>query len=232
MKTSKIKKIILFGAGDLAKIAALYFERDTEYEVAGFTVDREFIKTEYQMTLPIVPFEEVENVFPPETHDIHVCLIYNDMNRLRMKKCKEAETKGYKLASYISSHAFVAPTAKIKKHCFIFENNVIQDYVEIGENCILWSGNHVGHSSKIEDNVFISSHVVISGHCCVGSNCFIGVNSALANGTTIGSETWLSHGSIISGNIPPHSMVTSPVRSSITALNEEALSKALDKARK
>jgi sugar O-acyltransferase (sialic acid O-acetyltransferase NeuD family) len=228
----KIKKIILFGTGDLAQIAKLYFERDTVYKVVGFTVDDKYLKENTLMGLPVVPFSSVTTSFPPQTHDIHVCLIYNDMNRLRAKKCKEAEEMGYKLASYISSAAFVAPTAKIGKHALIFENNVIQDFVEIGENVILWSGNHVGHHSKIEDRVFVSSHVVISGHCVVGANSFLGVNSTLANGTTIGKETWVSHGSVLSGDIPAHSMVTSPVRSSVTALNEEALTKALEKARR
>ncbi len=232
MPTFKTKKIILFGTGDLAQIAKLYFERDTCYEVAGFTVDDKYLKENILMDLPVVPFSSVTTTFSPQTHDMHVCLIYNDLNRLRARKCKEAEEKGYKLASYISSAAFVAPTAKLGKHCFIFENNVIQDFVEIGENHISWSGNHYGHSSKIEDNVFVSSHVVISGHCRVGSNCFIGVNSTLANGSIVGRESWISHGSILGGEIPSHSMVTSPVRSSVTALNEEALAKALEKARR
>jgi sugar O-acyltransferase (sialic acid O-acetyltransferase NeuD family) len=232
MTTFKTKKLVLFGTGDLAKIAKLYFERDTQYEVVGFTVDDKYLKENTLMDLPVVPFSMAATTFPPRTHDIHVCLIYNDMNRLRAQKCKEAEEMGYKLASYISSAAFVAPTAKVGKHCFVFENNVIQDFVEIGENCILWSGNHVGHSSILEDNIYVSSHVVISGHCHVGVCCFLGVNSTLANGTTVGKETWVSHGTILSGDIPPHSMVTSPVRSSVTALNEEALAKALEKARR
>ena len=35
----------------------------------------------------------------------------------------------------------------------------------IGNNTIIWSGNHIGHHSKIGNNCFISSHVVVSGFC-------------------------------------------------------------------
>jgi sugar O-acyltransferase (sialic acid O-acetyltransferase NeuD family) len=227
----KNKKIILFGTGDLAQIANLYFTRETEYEVCAFTVDRAYIKEKELMGLPVIPFDEAREKYAPDTHEIHVCLIYNDMNRLRAAKCAHAEAMGYKLASYISSHAFVAPTAKIGKHSFIFENNVIQDFVEIGDNAILWSGNHIGHHSVIGDNCFISSHVVVSGHCRIDDNCFLGVNGTLANGTKIGKESWISHGSIMSGDIPPNSFVKS-IASAITPLNEAALMRALERARK
>ena len=62
----------------------------------------------------------------------------------------------------------------------IMEHNTIQPYVTIGENTILWSGNHVGHHTQIGKNVFIASHAVISGSVIVGENSFIGVNARYA----------------------------------------------------
>lgn len=227
----KSKKIILFGTGDLAQIANLYFTRDTEYEVCGFTVHRDFIKEETLMGLPVVPFEEVETYFPPEAHDIHVCVVYDNLNRTRVKIGNEAERKRYELASYVSPYSFVASTAKLGKHVFIFENNVIQDFVEIGNFVIFWSGNHVGHSTKIHGNVFVSSHVCISGWCDIGENSFLGVNSTIANGISIGRESWIMHGSIISSDVPPNSFVKT-VQSEIMPLNEEALNRALERKKK
>ena len=34
----------------------------------------------------------------------------------------------------------------------------------IGDDCVLWSGNHIGHHATIGDHCFITSHVVVSGH--------------------------------------------------------------------
>lgn len=227
----KYKKLILFGTGDLAKIACEYFTRDTNYKVVAFTVDREYLKEETLMGLPVIPFNEVNDKYPPAVHEMHVCIVYDNLNRNRAVKCKEAKFKGYTLASYISPHAFVAPTALIGEHVFIFENNVIQDFVEIGDRVIMWSGNHVGHSSKIGNDVFISSHVVVSGHCFVDSNVFIGVNSTLANNTIIGKESWISHASILSGVIPDHYIVK-PIQSEALPLNEAALFRSLERARR
>jgi sugar O-acyltransferase (sialic acid O-acetyltransferase NeuD family) len=228
---SKCKSLVLFGTGDFAKIAHEYFEGDSGYRVVGFTVNQDYITDKEFCGLPVVPFEEVETYFPPETHSMYVCVVYFNMNRDRAKIYKEAKDKRYELASYVSSYAFVSPNAKLGEHCFVFEGNVIQTDVVIEDNVILWSSNHIGHGSRIEKDNFISSHVVISGHCSIGSNCFLGVNSTLANGTTLGRESWVMHGAIVSGNVPANSMVrTAP--SEVMPLNEQALSRALERARK
>ena len=36
--------------------------------------------------------------------------------------------------------------------------------VRIGNDVVLWSGNHIGHDSTIGDHCFIASHVVVSGN--------------------------------------------------------------------
>lgn len=227
----KRKKLVLFGLGDLAVIAHEYFSNDSKYEVVGFTVSEEHLKENTFCDLPVVSFEEVETYFPPEKHDMHVCIVYGNLNRDRQKICSRAKDKRYDLASYISSRSFVSPSAKIGEHAFIFEDNTIQPFVEIGNNAILWSGNHIGHHSILGDNIFISSHVVISGHCNVGGNVFIGVNSTLANNTVVGADSWVMHGALLSGKIPPKSFVKT-VQNEIVPLNESALFRALERAKK
>lgn len=227
----KCKSLVIFGLGDLAQIAHEYFEGDSEYRVVGFTVDREFMPTNPVFCgLPVVPFDEVEKHFLPESHEMYCALVYFKMNRCRDEVCKRAKAKGYSLASYVSSYAFVSPSTKLGEHCFVFEGNVIQTNAVIGDNVILWSSNHIGHGSIIEKDNFISSHVVVSGHCNIGSNCFLGVNSTLANNTKVGEYSWISHGAILSGSIPPNSFVKS-VQSEVVPLNEDALMRALERAR-
>jgi len=233
MTISKTKKLIIFGLGDLAQIAYEYFERDTEYRVVAFCVDREFLPPPYPPTMPapILPFDIISDRYMPSKCDIFVAMVYGNMNRDREAKAGHCKLKGYKLASYISPHAFVSTSAKIGEHCFIFENNVIQTGVTIEDNCILWSGNHIGHHSTIKSNCFISSHVVVSGHCVIEPNCFLGVNSTMANNTTIGRESWVSPGAIMSGDIPQHSLVK-PVtgNTEVVPLNEAALNRSLKRA--
>ena len=122
---------------------------------------------------------------------------YTKMNKIRAKLCQDAKKKGYELISYVNSKATVWNDLTIGENCFIFENNVIQPFVKIGNDVILWSGNHIGHHSEIGDHCFISSHVVVSGKVKLGSYCFLGVNSTIRDGITIGPECVIGAGSLI-----------------------------------
>ena len=120
------------------------------------------------------------------------------------------KAKGYKLASYISSKAYIGYEVEIGENCFIMENNVIQTFAKIGNNVVLWSGNHIGHSSIIHDNCFISSHVVISGFCEIGENTFVGVNTSVANNVKIGNYCLIGLGCIIVKDVAENSIMKMP----------------------
>lgn len=204
------RRIVIVGAGDFAQIACLYFEQDTEYEVAGFAVERAFLTESVVLDRPVVALEEVESHFPPDSHDAHVAIVFNQLNRVRSRLIDTMRQKGYGLASYVSPHAFIGPRARLGEHVFVFENNVIQPFVEIGNNVVLWSGNHIGHHTVIEDNVFVASHVVVSGNCRVGSSSFLGVNAAVANGIDIARDCWIGPGVTISRPTKPGELFRPP----------------------
>lgn len=190
-------KIIIVGAGEFAKIAYEYFTHDSNYEVVAFSVHSEYVDLDEINGVPVIPLENLEDVYPPEKFEAFVAIPATKLNRLRTQLFHEVKGKGYKLATYISSHAFVWRNVKIGENCFIFENNTVQPFVEIGNNVILWSGNHIGHQTKIRDNVFVSSHVVISGYCLVEEGCFLGVNSTFNDNTSIAQNSILASGSLV-----------------------------------
>jgi sugar O-acyltransferase (sialic acid O-acetyltransferase NeuD family) len=222
----KKRKIVLFGDREFAEIAYEYFTHDSEYEVVAFTIDRDFITRNTLCGLPIVAFEDLTTTYPPQAFSMFIAIVYDKLNRTREKFYHAAKEKGYALASYVSSRAFVWHNAKIGENCFVFEDNTIQPFVEIKDNVILWSGNHIGHGSVIHNNCFISSHVVISGSCTIGNNCFIGVNATVGNHVSIGENCWVSSGAIITRHVPAGSLVKGAT-STIDPLNEELLFKKL-----
>lgn len=197
------QKLIIFGLGDIGQIARYYFDIDSAYQPVCFTVDRAFIQETTFENLPVVPFDEVDKLFPATEHALFVALSYKHMNKLRAQKYAEAKAKGYSIASYISSRCTYLSQYRPGENCFLFENNTVQPFVKIGNNVTLWSGNHIGHHSIIEDHNFISSHVVISGHCHIESFCFLGVNSTIAHRITIASECLIGAGAIITKDTKP-----------------------------
>lgn len=198
----KTKKLVLFGDSAFAEIAFEYFTYDSEYEVTGFTVSEEYLEKNELFGLPVVPFESVEEKFSPSEHEMHIALVYNSLNRIRAKFYNEAKSKGYKMANYVSSRAFIWHNVTMGDNVFIFEDNTIQPFVKLGSNIVFWSGNHIGHHSTIEDHNFISSHVVVSGFCKVGKSSFLGVNSTINNNVTIGQDNLIGSGCLIVKDTP------------------------------
>ena len=189
--------VVIFGAGDIAKLAHFYFSRDSEHRVVGFTVDAQFRREATMADLPLVDFETVERHFPTAECQMFVALSYAEMNQLRARKYAEAKARGYALASYVSSRCTNLAEHSFGDNCFILEDNTIQPFVRIGSNVTLWSGNHIGHDSIIEDHVFVSSHVVISGHVRVGAYSFLGVNATIRNGIAIAPHTLIGGGAVV-----------------------------------
>lgn len=209
----KSNKLVIYGVGETADIAFEYFTYDSDFEVVAFTADRQFITQESINGLPVIPFDEIEKIHSPKDHYMFAAANYNKLNRVRAALYNRSKQKGYKMASYISSKAFVWRNVTMGDNVFVFENNVLQHKVQIGNNVTLWSGNHVGHQTKIHDHVYLSSHCVVSGFCEIGSYSFLGVNCTLNNNLIIGKDNLIGSGALVTkdteiGNL----MVGAPAR--------------------
>ena len=192
-------KVIIFGVLDTAELAHFYLEHDSEHEVVAFTLSKEYLKEIQFKGIPVVPFEEIEQVYPPGDFKLFAPMTARRMNKNREKIYFEGKAKGYEFISYISSKATVFDN-EIGENCFILEDNTIQPFTTIGNNVVLWSGNHIGHHGRIGDHVFFTSHVVLSGHCEVNSHCFFGVNATIRDYTTLATGTLVAMGASITKN--------------------------------
>ncbi len=189
-------KVVVFGTELIAELAHYYLTNDSEHEIVAFTVNKEFIKADTFCGLPVVPFEEITHLYPPQEYKFFAPLSERKMNQVRAKVYQEVKDLGYAFISYISSKATVL-TNQIGENCFILEDNTIQPFVKIGNDVVLWSGNHIGHHSEIKDHVYFTSHVVLSGRCVVGEYSFFGVNATIRDGSMIGEGTLVAMGSNI-----------------------------------
>lgn len=194
------EKLVIFGTGGFAQVACFYLTKDSPYKVVAFTADRDHIQKKELLGLPIIPFEEIEKSYPPDEFKMFVAIAYKNVNKLRAEKYNEAKSKGYELITYVNSKAVHWGDTEIGDNCFIFENQTIQPFVKIGNDVIIWSGNHIGHHSVIGDHCFISSHVVISGYVKIEPYCFLGVNATIRDAITIARECVIGMGAVIVKN--------------------------------
>lgn len=198
---TKDKELVIIGAGEFGEIAYEYFTDDSSYTVVAFAEERRFKSKDELRGLPVIELEEINERFPPDRFEVFVAVTYVKLNRARRRLYFYCKEKGYKCASYISSHSFFWKNASIGENSFIFEDNTVQYHVKIGNNVILWSGNHIGHRTVIEDDVWLTSHVVVSGFCHIGRGCFIGVNASIGDNVTVSDDVVLGAGAVTVKNL-------------------------------
>jgi sugar O-acyltransferase (sialic acid O-acetyltransferase NeuD family) len=222
MKKSMKKKLIIFGNTQQAELATFFFEKDSDYEIVAYTADHEYLSADTFLGKPNIPFEKISSLYDQKNHDMFIAIGYSKMNSIREQKYFEAKKKGYPLASYISSKCTLLTDYPLGDNCFILEDNTIQPFVKIGNNVTLWSGNHIGHHSVIEDHNFISSHVVISGNCIIKKSCFIGVNATIHNDVLMEEKNLIAAGAIITSSTQPK-QVYLPPKSSVFKKSSDQL---------
>jgi sugar O-acyltransferase (sialic acid O-acetyltransferase NeuD family) len=193
-------KIVIFGNSNFAKLVHYYFTQDSHYEVVAFAVDTDYIIDNEFSGLPIVSFEEVESLYPPEYYGMFIAIGYTSLNKLRAKKYYEAKKKGFELVSYISSSVTRWENLIIGDNCLIFENQTLQPYVTVGSNTIIWGGGMISHDSIIGDHCFIASNVTVLGNVTIEPYCFLGANATVRDGVTIARECVVGMGASVIKN--------------------------------
>jgi sugar O-acyltransferase (sialic acid O-acetyltransferase NeuD family) len=217
-------KVIIFGVADFASLAHFYLKHDSGHDVAGFSVNERYMPANGMLEgLPVVAFEDVENKYSASDYAFFAPMSHRKMNRIREDIYARIKAKGYQLISYISSKATVWPESQIGDNCFILEDNTVQPYTTIGNNVVLWSGNHIGHHGVIHDHVLFTSHVVLSGHCVVEPYCFFGVNATIRDGLRIAEGSLVAMGALITRDTEPWG-----VYKGSPATKSQVLSKDLD----
>jgi sugar O-acyltransferase (sialic acid O-acetyltransferase NeuD family) len=191
------QSVVIFGIGNFARTACVYLTQDSPYNVAAFTAHQQFIREPRLLGRPVVPFESLERDFPPEKYTMLVAVGYSQVNRTRARICAACKKKGYRLISYVNSRAAQWGSVEIGENCFILENTVLQPFVRIGNDVILWSGTIVCHDTVVGDHCFAAAHVTISGGVQVGPYCFLGAGATIRDGLTIPAGCVIGAGAVV-----------------------------------
>ena len=205
-----MSKVIIFGTGKIADEAYFYLINDSPHEIVAFTVDSAYLNAQENHGLPVIPFEQIQEKYPPVDHKMFVAVGYQDLNHFRARKYAEAKAKKYELVSYISSRAANLGDVEVGDNCFVLEFATIQPCAKIGNDVFIWSGNHIGHHATIGDHCYIAGNAVISGNTVVGPYCFVGVTATIGHEVTIGAESFIGAGCLITKNAETKSVYISP----------------------
>lgn len=114
----------------------------------------------------------------------------------------------------------IFPEAQIGNNCNICANVLIENDVTIGNNVTVKSGVQLWDGIIVEDDVFIGPNVAFTNDLVPRSKVYpehfaktlikkgasIGANSTIIAGNVIGEYSFVGAGSVVTKNIPPHTV--------------------------
>lgn len=218
------KDLILFGTGRIAEVIYYYAKEECNFNVVAFTVDSAFMEGNTFCNLPVIPFENINQHYPPENYDMFVALGYQDLNKLRTSKYKEALKKGYHLVSIVSPAANVPKNVIFGINCFIMPPSIIHPCVTIGDNVFVWSGSVIGHHSFVKNNCWITSGSNIAGKVVIGENSLLAINSTIGHNVTLGQECFIGANALVTKNLEDKKVVIAESQKPIKLNSDQFLS--------
>ena len=89
-----MKKVVIFGVGNFAKLVHSYL-KNSPHEVVGFTVNNNMLNEPVFSDLPVIPFENIDKIFPPKDFCLFIAMGHTNMNKNRAKIFNESKKLGY-----------------------------------------------------------------------------------------------------------------------------------------
>lgn len=194
-------KVVIYGNKAVAIEVYYSLKCDTEYEIAGFTVDSDLIDNDLLCSLPVTNFNDIQKYYPPQHYKMIIGVGYVGNNKVRKERYKQAKDMGYAFINCISPNAILCPDIVIGENCFIGHHTYLSHNVCVGNNVIIGNGCSIGHNVTVSDHCFMSDSVAISGSVNIGENCYLGTNSTIRNRVSIGHTCVIGAGAIVLENV-------------------------------
>lgn len=200
------QKIILAGSAITAEVMFAYLRRDARYEVAGLTVDDEFVAQEGVGGYRTAGLSEAVSAFSPHTHRVIMAMGYNDLNRTRENMFGRIKAMGYSLETYIHPDARVFTDNPLGEGSVVLPGAVIEPHAQVGANTMVWSNVTLAHHSSVGDHCWVAAGTVVSGQAMVLHNTFLGVSCTVVNAVTVGEFNVIGAGALITRDTKPNSV--------------------------
>lgn len=204
------KRLVIVGSGQMAELFFSNFSHWTDYEVAGFAVDPEFIKGSALLGLPLVPFDEITSRFPPQEFRVFVAIGPVRNNAIRAAKFVELRRRGYRFANCVSPRAEISPDASVGENVSIGHFCSVGPWARIGDNVLIGSSSIIGHHCHVQSHAFLPAHVVMAGSVVVGERAFVGTGVTIRDNVNIGEASVIAAGATILGDVEPNTVYASP----------------------
>ena len=201
-----MKRVIVYGAGGYGETFYHEARQFGAIEIVAFTVDRAYMDSTEFCGLPVVPFEEVKRVYPPETYEM---MVLTSPRRIRTRKemYDKAKGLGYRLANYVSPRAIVEAGVQMGDNNVIFSDAFIGHHTILGNDNIIRQKVYLGHQSEMKDHNIIVAGCTLGGCSRIGSLSFFGLGMVGRDKVRYGDEVFVGLGSVVTKDVEDYATV-------------------------
>lgn len=220
------RKLYIFGTKNFAEMCHYYFFTDSDYEVAGFTLDDAYMQETSFLGLPVVPYEELKKSASRDDIAIFIAIGISEINELRAKKFFEVQRDGFTLASFVSTRSHVPTGFIAHPNTMVMDHVATHPHIRVGCNSIIWSNTRMAFRSAVGDHAWVTS-ATLGETSYVGDYTFVGIGAVIGPFVRLGTHNLIGAGAMILENTADNAIYRSPksVASRATTLRARSLIK-------
>ncbi len=196
-----MEKIIIYGTGKLAQMLYYLLKENKEYEVICFTADEEYCRQDTFLSLPLVLFDQIDKIYPPDKYKMLTVIGGLGGTKIRQTMFQKAKEKGYNHINYIHPTTVIEGTVEMGENNIIFPYTILGFSGKMGNNNILREKVYLGHDFILGDHCFIGVGCNIGGESNIGDLSYIAMNTTISNNISIRDKTFIGIGSLVLKNI-------------------------------
>lgn len=176
-----MEDIILVGFGGHAKSVADCIERGNQFNIVGYTDNKES-DSKYKY---LGDDSVLKEYFDRGIHNVVICLGYLGKGDIRERLYRKIKDIGYEFPVISDPSAIIAESALIGEGTFIGKGAIVNAEANIGKMCIVNTMSLVEHECEVDDFVHIAVGAIVCGQVKIGKSAFLGANSTVIQCRTI-----------------------------------------------
>jgi len=199
-----MKNIIIFGAGDMAKIIMPIVETEKKYKIVGLFDDFKQIGLNVMGYKVLGTLKELKNFVA--NNNVYGGIVGIGDNYIRYKIVEKIKKiiPDFKFITTIHASAVVSRSASIGEGTFICPGVTICNDVIIGNHCFIGPLSSFNHGCCMKDYSSISAGVHVAGNATLEKFVFLAVGAIVITHINIGEHTVIGAGSTVLKDIPSH----------------------------
>lgn len=219
-----MSKVIIFGTSNFSTCLHRILSVEGVHKVLAYTVTREYLNESELEGLPVVAFEDLQDIFNMSECEIALTIGYTNMNDNRKYVYELCKNNKYSIFTYVSTKALVYSN-DIGEGSLIYPGVFIGPYVRIGKCVVLHMQVSVTHHNFIGDYSFFADGTVVGGETTFGNNCFVGMSCIIRNEIKIGNRVFIGAGCVINNNLNDKDAMKAEPTKIIKGFNSDFLAK-------